>query len=99
MKDIEQEAIADPAKLVKPHYQDHGQHPGINVLLGDIGGTNMRLHFVEVTPGFEQPTKEFKKATLKVEDYPTFEGALTEFLKDLQVYPRVAVLAIAGPVK
>lgn len=69
------------------------------MLLGDIGGTNIRLKLIQVTPGFEKPTKEYKADRLKVQDHPTFEHAIETFLKDGGVKPRVAVIAIAGPVK
>lgn len=71
----------------------------MDVLLGDIGGTNIRLRLIQVTPGFEQPTKEYKTDKLKMDDHPTFEGAIETFLKDAEVRPKVAVIAIAGPVK
>jgi glucokinase len=67
--------------------------------LGDVGGTNVRLKLIQVTPGFEEPTKEYKNDKLKVADHKTFESAIEEFLRDAPVRPRVAVIAIAGPVK
>lgn len=99
VKDIEQEVAPDPASLTKPHVQDHGAHTSINVLLGDVGGTNIRLNLVEVTPGFEKPTKEHGAANYLVDKYDTFESALEEFLGSAAVYPRIAVIAIAGPIK
>jgi glucokinase len=34
-----------------------------------------------------------------VENHVTFEGALETFLKGAEVYPRIAAIAIAGPIK
>lgn len=67
--------------------------------MGDVGGTNIRLKLVQVTPGQESPTKEYKHDKLKVENHKTFEDAIETFLKDAPVRPKVAVIAIAGPVK
>lgn len=78
------------AKEYKPVYS----------LLGDVGGTNVRLSLVRIQPPHDEPIEKVKKAKLLVADLDNFEGAIRFFLSDVPVekHPDVAVIGIAGPV-
>lgn len=43
--------------------------------------------------------KEVKKDSLKVQKFPSFQSCFEEFFNGCNVRPKVAVIAIAGPVK
>lgn len=68
-------------------------------LLGDVGGTNIRLELVEVQLEADEPVK-LKEETFKVKDYDVFQNAIETFLKDVlpENYPQVAAIAMAGPI-
>lgn len=50
------------------------------VLIGDVGGTNIRLELVSVDTSKNAPVSTYKKDNLKVEDYKEFIHALQAFL-------------------
>lgn len=67
-------------------------------LLGDIGGTNIRLELVSVDTTKDSPVETIKKDTLKVERYDQFQLAIEVFLAGSPAYPEVAVMGMAGPI-
>ena len=56
-------------------------------MLGDVGGTNIRLELVEIQPPHNQPVKQYKKQTLKVEKHEKLVDAIKEFLVGVEKYP------------
>ena len=70
-------------------------------MLGDVGGTNLRLQLVLIQPPSDEPLEIIKTDKLKVREQDNFENAIRSFLNDIQdtQYPEVAAIAIAGPVK
>ena len=68
------------------------------VLIGDVGGTNIRLQLTGVDISKDAPVIIYKKEYLKVEDYKEFHHALEAFLEGVEKYPEVAVLGMAGPI-
>jgi glucokinase len=67
-------------------------------LLGDIGGTNIRLEMVVINSHSNQPTATLSKATYLVADYEVFQDALITFLQTSERHPVIAVLGVAGPI-
>lgn len=64
------------------------------VLIGDIGGTNMRFTLILSDKGEQQAI-----ATRKVSDFPTIEDAISAAVLPLiKAVPKSLFLAIAGPV-
>lgn len=68
------------------------------VLLGDVGGTNIRLELVTVDTTQDTPIETLKKDNLKVEKYDQFQLAIEDFLNGASAYPEVAVIGMAGPI-
>lgn len=68
------------------------------VLLGDVGGTNIRLELVSVDTSKDAPIETLKKDNLKVERYDQFQLAIEDFLAGAPAYPEVAVVGMAGPI-
>ena len=72
------------------------------ILIGDIGGTNVRLRIVKITKDMNAPHEIIEKGKLSTQKYPSLEAALEEYLgkyKDSENYPQYAVIGIPGPVK
>ena len=67
-------------------------------LLGDVGGTNIRLQLVSVDTTKNTPLATLKKETLAVADYDVFQSAIEKFLAGVEHYPEVASIGIAGPI-
>lgn len=67
------------------------------ILAGDIGGTNTR--FGCLTPKSNGGWNVNKYAKVKVADYLTFDDALSSYLDGLDVKPKRAAFAAAGPVE
>ena len=72
------------------------------MLLGDVGGTNIRLVLKQIHPrdhSFEgRVIKDGRQLSQKVK---SFEEALNNFLnefKNTEIWPQAAVLGCAGPV-
>ena len=64
------------------------------VLIGDIGGTNMRFSLI-----LNQAGEQMAIATGKVNDFPTIEDAIgSAILPLIKTHPKSLFLAIAGPV-
>ena len=76
------------------------QYKPTYALLGDVGGTNIRLELVLIQPPADEPLERVKKDKIWVKDYETFQGALEHFLAGIpkEKYPEVASIGIAGPV-
>jgi glucokinase len=68
------------------------------VLLGDVGGTNIRLELVTVDTSKDNPLGYIKKDNLKVDHFKEFHHAIEAFLNGVETYPEVAVIGMAGPV-
>ncbi|WP_297323031.1 glucokinase [uncultured Bartonella sp.] len=69
-------------------------HLEFPVLIGDIGGTNMRFSLILSEKGEQQAI-----ATRQVSDFATIENAINEAILPLAKYaPKSLFLAIAGPV-
>jgi len=68
----------------------------VKVLAGDVGGTNLRLAWVEVLPG--QPARVLEARTVQVEDFPELAPAAAAFLEGLPERPRRACLGVAGTI-
>ena len=68
-------------------------------MIGDVGGTNIRLELIKVDIDADQPTS-IKEGKFNVEKYDSFQLAVETFLKevDQSSYPEVAVVGIAGPI-
>lgn len=52
-----------------------------------------------IKPPHDVPEKIIKKAHYSVVDEPDFGECLKRFLSDVEEYPEVAAIAMAGPVK
>jgi len=71
------------------------------VLVGDIGGTNVRLKVIKVYPHATQRNSTIKElTTFPSQDHQCFEDCLNLFFSDLseENHPKVGVVGIAGPV-
>ena len=72
------------------------------VLIGDIGGTNVRLSIMKISKDVNTPQVEVNKEKLPTQKYPTLEAAIEEYLskyKDTENYPHFAVIGVPGPVQ
>lgn len=73
----------------------------IPIIIGDIGGTNIRLQIITLNPTNKQ-LKSIKHEILKTVDYKSLNDALVHFLKEFETnkenYPTRANIGIAGPV-
>ena len=72
-----------------------------NVVIGDVGGTNVRLELIRLyhdSPEHKHILKPLTK--IKSQEYPTFIAAMQEFLKDVsqENKPKIGVVGIAGAV-
>jgi glucokinase len=69
-------------------------------LIGDVGGTNIRLQLISIDLSLNNPAGLLKETIYKVADYDVFQKALEAFLADvgLENYPEVAAIGIAGPI-
>lgn len=67
------------------------------ILAGDIGGTNTR--FGCLTPRAQGGWAVSNYTKVKVVDFPTFDDALGAYLSKLDVKPKRAAFAAAGPVE
>lgn len=73
-----------------------------NLLIGDIGGTNIRLQIVQLYHNRDHNRRKvIKELTIfKPQDYDSFSACLKEYLKDVapENRPRIGVVGMAGPV-
>lgn len=73
-----------------------------NVVIGDVGGTNVRLELIRLYHDSPQHKHVLKPLTkIKSQLYPTFIAAMQEFLKDVEAEnrPKIGVVGIAGAVQ
>ncbi|CAD8088477.1 unnamed protein product [Paramecium primaurelia] len=75
----------------------------ISCLIGDVGGTNVRLQLVKISLKLTyQKAPQLKPFTSYNTDlYPQFQDYIVEYLKDVQKdnLPQIAIIGIAGPIK
>ena len=72
------------------------------VLIGDIGGTNVRLSIVKIAKDINTPHEIIEKGKLSTQKFVSLEAAIEEYLtkyKDTENYPHFAVIGIPGPVQ
>ena len=72
------------------------------VLIGDIGGTNVRLSIFRISKDINVPNEIVDKGKLPTQKYPSLEAAVEEYLskfKNTENYPHYAVIGVPGPVK
>ena len=72
------------------------------VLIGDIGGTNVRLSILKISKDINVPYEELETAKMQTDKYSSLEDAVEEFLrkyKNTENYPLCGVVGVAGPVK
>jgi len=68
-----------------------------DILVADIGGTNARFGMASARPGGGWDIRNFEK--FSGDDYPTFEGALSDYLKKHEDADlKQAIFSVAGPV-
>ena len=72
-----------------------------NVLIGDIGGTNIRLRLLEMTKDIEISPKIIKFEYKSTFEFESLEYLLKDFISQLNEgqKPQIAVLGIPGPVE
>jgi glucokinase len=71
------------------------------VLIGDIGGTNVRLRLLEMTKNIEIEPKIIKFEYKSTFEFESLEYLLKDFISSLsqEQKPQIAVLGIPGPVE
>ncbi len=65
-------------------------------LVGDVGGTNVRLGLVDLSAGTSTIREVRHYASHQV---PSLEEAVRTYLKDAAAHPKVAAIAVAGPIE
>jgi glucokinase len=71
------------------------------VLLGDVGGTNIRLVLAHIAMSDRDRKQIIQEKTVDSRSVSSFEEAVKNFLKEFEnsgTWPTVAVVGIAGPV-
>jgi glucokinase len=71
------------------------------VLIGDIGGTNVRLSLLKISKEINGAHEDIESGKLPTQQYPSLESAIEEFLakyKNTENYPHYAVIGVPGPV-
>lgn len=93
-------AIAGGGLAIKELLRHKRSQKNHLVLLGDVGGTNIRLQLVTMNEEQEQPEQVIKWETFLVERYASLRAAIKDFLvvDGKTITPCVAVVAVAGPV-
>ena len=95
-------SVAATYFLIKQTPQSSGSSDFDNILIGDVGGTNVRLQLIRLFHSDKNKREELKPLTkYSSQAYPSFIACVQEFLKgvDTQLLPRVGVVGMAGPVK
>ena len=72
------------------------------VLIGDIGGTNVRFQLMKISKDMNEPAELIEKIKISPQNFPSLEDAFESFLskfKGTENYPLYAVVGIPGPVK
>ena len=73
-----------------------------SVLVGDVGGTNVRLNIRRISKDPKVPHIVINRGKLSTQKYPSLEAALEEYLstyKNTENYPLYAVIGLPGPIK
>ena len=73
-----------------------------SVLVGDVGGTNIRLNIRRISKDPKVPHTIIEKVKLYTQKYPSLEAAIEEYLtpyKNTENYPLYAVIGIPGVIK
>ena len=71
-------------------------------LIGDIGGTNVRLSLRKISKDINVPQVIIDQGKLPTQKYPSLESAIEEYLskfKNTENYPEFAVIGVPGPIK
>ena len=73
-----------------------------SVLVGDVGGTNIRLNIRRISKDPKVPHTVVEKVKLYTQKYPSLEAAIEEYLtpyQNTENYPLYAVIGIPGVIK
>ena len=73
-----------------------------SVLVGDVGGTNIRLNIRRISKDINIPHNVINRSKLSSQKYPSLEAAIEEYLsayKNTENYPLYAVIGLPGPIK
>ena len=73
-----------------------------SVLVGDVGGTNIRLNIRRISKDINVPHNVINRGKLSSQKYPSLEAAVEEYLstyKNTENYPLYAVIGLPGPIK
>ena len=72
-----------------------------SILVGDVGGTNIRLSIRRISKDINAPHNIINKGKLPSQQYPSLEAAIEEYLsayKNTENYPLYAVIGLPGPI-
>jgi glucokinase len=73
-----------------------------SVLVGDVGGTNIRLNIRRISKDINVPHNIINRGKLSSQKFPSLEAAVEEYLstyKNTENYPLYAVIGLPGPIK
>ena len=73
-----------------------------SVLIGDVGGTNVRLDICKISKDINVEPNIINRGKLPTQKYPSLDAAIEEYLsiyKNTDNYPLYAVIGLPGPVK
>ena len=73
-----------------------------SILVGDVGGTNIRLNIRRISKDINVPHIIINRGKLPSQKYPSLEVAIEEYLstyKNTENYPIYAVIGLPGPIK
>ena len=73
-----------------------------NILVGDVGGTNIRLNIRRISKDINAPHNIINRGKLSSQEYPSLEAAVEEYLstyKNTENYPLYAVIGVPGPIR
>ena len=73
-----------------------------SVLVGDVGGTNIRLNIRRISKDINTPHIIINRGKLTTQKYPSLDAAIEEYLstyKNTENYPLYAVIGLPGPIK
>lgn len=73
-----------------------------SILVGDIGGTNIRLNIRRISKDINVPHNIINRGKLPSQKYPSLEAAVEEYLtpyKNTENYPIYAVIGVPGPIQ
>lgn len=72
------------------------------VMIGDIGGTNVRLSLIKMSKDPNAPRDLIDRSTLKPQDFPSIEAVFESYLskyKGTENYPLYGTIGVPGPVQ